>query len=150
MLPMRFFDNEVIDFALRHYYESESALVSYNPEKGIALCETTASFLPIGEFKVLFTKISELVNRERINKFIFDKRSLRTFHQPSMEWYYLVWKEEMYFAGLRVHRKLLPEDKIFRECVRLGHEKINREHPSNISHLLDIRYVESLDEAFRY
>jgi hypothetical protein len=147
---MKFYDNEIIDIKLKHFYESEGALVSYNSDKSIAICETTSTYIPIGEFKILFTKISELIKKEKIRKFIFDKRSLRTFHQPSMEWYYLTWKEEMYNEGLSVYRKILPNDPIFRESVRIGHANINKEYPENISKKLDIRYVETLDEAVHY
>jgi len=144
---MNFSSQEVIDLKLKHFYESEGAIVSYNDEHKIAICETTGTFIPFAEFKILFRKISELVENQSIKKFIFDKRSLKTFHQPSMEWYYLIWKKDMYSLGLKVHRKILPQDRIFRECVRLGHEKIKREFPDNMTHLLDIQYAESLEEA---
>jgi hypothetical protein len=39
--------------------------------------------------------------RDEIEKIILDKRALHVFHQPSLEWYYVVWKEQMHAYGLR-------------------------------------------------
>jgi hypothetical protein len=123
------------------------ASVSFIPASRIAICTVTAAYIPITEFKELFTSISELVLKEKITKFIFDKRKMTAFHQPSMEWYHLVWKEEMYGKGLTSHRKLLPDDKLFEQSVITGRKKIAREHPDFKFDKFDILYCNSIEEA---
>src|SRR6478752_2619536 len=79
----------------------------------VAVVEATSSYIPIEQFKEAFNHIGELVKHEQITKLIFDKRKLSVFHQPSMEWYFVDWKEKMFNDGLKTHRKLLPADEVF-------------------------------------
>jgi hypothetical protein len=109
--------------------------------------EAITNYIPIDQFKETFNFIGELVKEEKIQKLIFDKRNLTVFHQPSMEWYFVEWKEQMYGHGLTAHRKMLPTDKIFRQSVKIGREKINKAHPNGKFHTMDIAYAESLEEA---
>jgi hypothetical protein len=129
------------------YFSDKYASVSYHETSKTLLVTCKTSFIPEQEFKVIFGKCAELVKKSGVNKMIFDKRSLTVFHQPSMEWYHLVWKKEMMLYGLKSYRKLLPEDRIFRKSVEIGRAKILKEHPENILGQLDIRYCESLEEA---
>jgi hypothetical protein len=101
----------------------------------------------MNDFKELFNKISVLVKQEKITKFIFDKRKLTTFHQPSMEWYHLNWKEDMYKIGLKKHRKLLPNDKLFEQSVITGRKKISRDNPDFNFDKFEIIYCNTLEEA---
>ncbi len=102
------------------YFSSKHATISFLPYEKAAICTVNTAYIPMAEFQQLFEIAGELVKQESITKFIFDKRKLIAFHQPSMEWYHLVWKEEMYNYGLRSHRKLLPEDKMFERNVIAG------------------------------
>jgi hypothetical protein len=109
--------------------------------------KTTGEYIPKTQFQEIFIAVGHLVVKNKITKLIFDKRSLTVFHQPSMEWYFVVWKELMYYHGLKVHRKLLPKDDFFRESVRIGREKIMKHHPLGKYNEMDIRYSNSLLEA---
>jgi hypothetical protein len=131
----------------KEFFTSKHASVTFMPTKGIAICTVKAMYIPMADFKELFNKISELVKQEKITKFIFDKRKLTTFHQPSMEWYHLIWKEEMYKIGLKKHRKLLPNDKLFEQSVITGRKKISRENPDFNFDKFEILYCTSLQEA---
>ncbi len=131
----------------KEYLITKYASISFIPASKIAICTVNAPYIPITDFKELFSKISELVNKEKITKFIFDKRKMTTFHQPSMEWYHLIWKEEMYTIGLTSHRKLLPNDKLFEQSVITGRKKIARDNPDFIFEKFDIRYCNSIEEA---
>ena len=113
----------------------------------VAVVEATSAYIPIKQFKEAFDHIGELVIKEKISKLIFDKRKLSIFHQPSMEWYFVDWKERMFDNGLTIHRKLLPADDVFRESVKIGRAKINKAFPNGRFHLMDIAYAESLDDA---
>lgn len=113
----------------------------------VAIIEATSGYIPIEQFKEMFTFIGEIVREKKITKLIFDKRKLTVFHQPSMEWYFVEWKEKMFSLGLTKHRKILPEDRIFRESVKIGRDKINKNYPKGKYHLMDIQYAETLDEA---
>jgi len=113
----------------------------------VAVVEATSPYIPIQEFKEAFQYIGELVVRQKITKLIFDKRKLSVFHQPSMVWYFVDWKERMLENGLTTHRKLLPADNAFRESVKIGRAKINKAYPNGKFHNMDIAYAENLEDA---
>ncbi|MBL7858671.1 MAG: hypothetical protein JNM57_13365 [Cyclobacteriaceae bacterium] len=107
----------------------------------------TASYIPIDQFKLIFSHIGDYVKNEKVTKLIFDKRNLSVFHQPSMEWYFVEWKEKMFELGLVNHVKILPKDEVFRQSVKIGRNKINETYPDGKFHRMNIRYAESLEEA---
>lgn len=115
--------------------------------KNTLIVQATSPYIPKTQFQELFIAVGQLVVLHNIEKLVFDKRSLKVFHQPSMEWYFLVWKEAMYHHGLRVHRKLLPDNEIFRESVSIGRDKIKAMYPHGYYTKMDIQYAESLEEA---
>jgi len=118
------------------------------PEQATVVATTKKRFIPEGEFKKLFMSIAEFLKTHQVNKLIFDKRELKTFHQPSMEWYHVHWKPLVATLGLTKHRKILPEDNLFRKSVEIGREKIKKDHPNFDFDALDIVYVESVEEGF--
>jgi hypothetical protein len=79
-------------------------------EKQTLICELTEEYVTIEDFKEIFSETNAFIEKHQIKKFIFDKQHLRVFHQPSMEWYFLYWKKEIFDLGLKVHRKILPQD----------------------------------------
>lgn len=129
------------------FQEFKHAKVSYIPNKRIGIITATTEYIPIEEFKKIFHATEEIIRSEQIEKLIFDKRALKVFHQPSMEWYFIEWKEKMFNLGLKKHRKILPDDKIFRESVKIGRQKILSENPSLKVNEMEILYFESLEEA---
>jgi hypothetical protein len=116
-------------------------------QPSVAVVEATTNYIPLEQFKEIFTFIGELAFKKKITKLIFDKRKLSVFHQPSMEWYFVEWKEKMFDAGLKTHRKILPQDDVFRQSVRIGRDKINKTYPSKKFNQMDIQYAESIEEA---
>ncbi|WP_291780663.1 hypothetical protein [Cecembia sp.] len=128
-------------------FETRYAKVYANTDRGMVICELLSDYIPIEDFKETFKNISSIVESGKYEKFIFDKRSLRAFHQPSMEWYFLNWKNKMLELGLQKHRKILPEEKWFEKMVMIAKEQILKNNPDNIIHLLDIRYCNSIEEA---
>jgi hypothetical protein len=128
-------------------YEGRYAKVFANGNDGIIICELLVDYVPIEDFKNTFHEISKIVKKGKFHKFIFDKRALRAFHQPSMEWYFLYWKKEMYQEGITVHRKILPAEKWFEKMVMIAKKQIMESNPGNIIDNLDIKYCDSLDEA---
>ncbi len=132
----------------------EYKLLHQTPEANVyvtgssMICELLVPYVTIEKFQELFSKLSTIVAEYKIDKFIFDKRSLRTFHQPSMEWYFTVWKEEMYKLGLNKHRKILPVGQDwFAEAVHAGREFIREKYPDCIAFKLDMQYVDSIEEG---
>jgi hypothetical protein len=113
----------------------------------VAVVEATASYIPIEQFKEAFNYIGELVKKDQITKLIFDKRKLSVFHQPSMEWYFVEWKERMFNDGLVIHRKILPNDEVFKQSVKIGRDKINKGFPNGKFHQMDIGYSDTLEDA---
>ena len=139
--------NQQIKSEFKDYHSSRFSRIYYNADIKTIICELKSEYVPIEHFKDTFYKISELVEAGNNYKFIFDKRSLRAFHQPSMEWYFVIWKKEMYEKGLRIHRKILPPEPWFRKSVAIAKEQISREHQELILDKLDIQYCESIEEA---
>jgi hypothetical protein len=113
------------------------------------IIEATANYIPIEKFKEIFVGIGEIVAKQGIKKLIFDKRQLTVFHQPSMEWYFVEWKEKMFGLGLKTHRKILPQDEVFRQSVKIGREKITKAFPDGKYKEMDIQYAETLEEAIK-
>ncbi|QSE99338.1 hypothetical protein JR347_05450 [Fulvivirga lutea] len=107
----------------------------------------TGTYITIDEFKSIFNYIGELVKSHKITKLVFDKRKLNVFHQPSMEWYFVEWKEKMFDLGLKTHRKILPEDQVFRQSVKIGRQQIAEKYPNGKFNEMDIQYFENLDDA---
>jgi hypothetical protein len=142
-------NNNLKKMQLKEVLSTKRAKISVVEGSNIAVIEALDSYIPIEEFKVIFQKTGELVKLERISKLIFDKTKLKVFHQPSMEWYFTEWKEEMFHLGLKTHRKILPNDKIFQESVRIGRLKIYADFPNHKFHQMDIQYAGSIEEAIK-
>ncbi|WPP50672.1 hypothetical protein [Catalinimonas niigatensis] len=140
-------DKQLTQYEFKEYYISRFSQVSYNKEFKTIVCKLTSEYVPIEHFKDTFLKISELVEAGNNYKFIFDKRSLKAFHQPSMEWYFVVWKKDMHKKGLRIHRKILPPEPWFKKSVEIAKEQIYRDHKDLIAAQLDIKYCNSIEEA---
>ena len=112
-----------------------------------AIVEALTNYIPLIPFKEIFEYIGVLAKEKKLKKLIFDKRKLSIFNQPSMEWYFIEWKEKMYDQGLTIHRKILPTDDVFRQSVRIGREKINKNFPDKKYNKMDIQYAETIEEA---
>ncbi len=116
-------------------------------DQPILVIEATSSYIPVDEFKKIFAKAAEAVRENAVQRVIFDKRALEVFHQPSMEWYFTAWKEEVLDHGMKTHRKLLPSDFAFRQSVKIGRMRISEKYPDLRTDEMDIQYAESLEEA---
>lgn len=139
--------SEIQDFELA--YEERYARVLVSAEKKIVICELLADYIPIEDFKEAFGQIGKIVKGGSFEKFIFDKRSLRAFHQPTMEWYFIHWKKDMLAYGLKTHRKILPTEKWFEKMVQIAKQQILETYPDNIIDQLDIQYCDTIEEAIK-
>jgi hypothetical protein len=139
--------SEIQDFELA--FEERYARVLVNTEKGIVICELLADYIPIEDFKETFLQIGKIIEAGDFEKFIFDKRSLRAFHQPTMEWYFIHWKRDMLAFGLKTHRKILPTEKWFEKMVQIAKQQILENYPDNIIDQLDIQYCNTIEEAIK-
>jgi len=135
----------VMDFDLA--FEHKYARVWSNPIRKIVICELLTDYVPIEDFKEVFAEIGDLVKAGDFTKFIFDKRALRAFHQPTMEWYFIHWKKEMLGYGLKTHRKILPAEKWFEKMDQIAKAQIITQYPDNIIDQLDIAYCDTLEAA---
>lgn len=128
-------------------FELRDASVYASPGHKIIICKLHQDYIPIEEFKKIFHKISDIVKAGDYEKFIFDKRSLRAFHQPTMEWYFIHWKKDMLQYGVKTHRKILPAERWFAKMVQIAKDQIMQNYPDNIVEQLDIQYCDSIEEA---
>lgn len=140
---METIDNVQLELKL----EFERAKVYISQEHSSAVIIATDTYMPIEEFKETFHKAGAVIAEHQLTKLVFDKRNLSVFHQPSMEWYFVEWKGEMAKIGLVTHRKLLPQDSVFRQSVKIGRAKIDRDYPDHAYHQLDIGYAEDMKQA---
>jgi hypothetical protein len=116
-------------------------------EKGIIACVITADYIPISKFKELFEMMSEEIKVGTFEKFVFDKSALRTFHQPSMKWYFTEWKTAMIPFGLKKHFKVLPKLEYFRKSVEAARKPLLAKYPKEILDVIRIEYFETVEEA---
>lgn len=133
------------DFSLKCKSQFSSLYVSEHLK--MAICIADAEYIPIEKFKETFLRISELIHQMEIKHLIFDKRKLRTFHQPSMEWYFAVWKPEIKKKGLVNHYKILPDLEWFEKAVEAGKHEIFKKFSKEILNGISIVYVKSIEEV---
>jgi len=139
------FSPVILDFKLA--FEQRYVKVWVNSARKTIICELLTDYVPIEDFKEAFGEIGKLVEAGDFEKFIFDKRALRAFHQPTMEWYFIHWKKEMLGYGVKTHRKILPAEKWFEKMVHIAKAQILTQYPDNIINQLDIAYCDTVEEA---
>jgi hypothetical protein len=128
-------------------YDSPYSFLYYNKSLEMALCIAKVNYIPIDNFKGVFLSISDLIEDYPIKHLLFDKRTLRTFHQPSMEWYFAIWKPEIKKKGLTNHYKILPPLEWFAQAVNAGKFEISTKYPKDILAGITINYVDSIENA---
>jgi hypothetical protein len=138
-----FLDDFEFDLKCKTDYSS----LYINEQLKMAICVADEEYIPIDNFKDTFLRISELIKEIEIKNLVFDKRKLRTFHQPSMEWYFAVWKPEMKKQGLTSHFKILPKLDWFEKAVEAGKYEIFQKFSKEILNGISIKYVTSVEEA---
>lgn len=136
--------------ATKEIVTSKHAHIYYIIDKQTVVLKLLVAYIPFENFKEAMQQVEAFLEQNPVKKMILDKSSLRIFHQPSMEWYHVVWKEAMYDKGLSVYRKILPDDKLFEESVKIGRERIIKENPEFNIHKFNIRYCKSLKEALEH
>lgn len=141
--------NEQLDFALTSYYSNEYGNLWVVNEGKIGICEALQPYIPQCRFQDLFAQAKDMIKDYGQSVLIFDKRALQAFHQPSMEWYYVTWKDEVYReAGLKTHVKILPLTPWFHKAVEAGKNEILNNYPDHPTlNALDIHYTDTITEA---
>lgn len=117
------------------------------PDCHCGLFIATSEYIPIEPFKEAFNKALSVAENKQWKHFIFDKRKLNVFHQPSMEWYYTQWKKELLTLGLDTHFKILPQEKWFKTSVDAGLKEIKEKNPDFNFEAFEVRYVDTIEEA---
>jgi hypothetical protein len=135
-------ENFIVEKEFKH-----AKVLTVTNSPNTAIVEALTNYIPLEPFKEIFNFIGELARKKNLTKLIFDKRKLTVFHQPSMEWYFVEWKEKMFDQGLNTHRKILPADDVFRQSVRIGREKIDKNYPTKKFNQMDIQYAETIEDA---
>lgn len=134
--------------SLKTVKEFEASKVSEVEGKPDTLVISANShYIHIDDFKKLFEYAGMIAKERGIERLVFDKRRLTAFHQPSMEWYYTEWKDKMFDLGLKTHRKILPDNNVFKMAVKAGKEKLSEKYPDAKFHQMDIKYSDSVEEA---
>jgi hypothetical protein len=119
----------------------------FNEKLKMAICFAEEEYIPIEHFKDMFLHISAMIEQFEVKHLVFDKQKLRTFHQPSMEWYFAVWKPAIKEKGLTNHYKILPKLDWFEKAVEAGKHEIFQKFSKEILNGITISYVTSMEEA---
>ncbi len=137
------------ELGFENIFANEFGMGYVYPSMGTIALVAVADYIPITKFKELFEMMADEVkaNDGVYSKFIFDKRALRTFHQPSMKWYFMDWKTEMVNYGLVKHFKILPEIEYFKKAVEAARKPLLNKYPKDILERLRIEYYDSVAEA---
>lgn len=131
-------------------YSDQAGKIYTCNDSNIILCKLLQAYTPIDDFMNLLKQQMTIIEMYGCEKFIFDKRAIRGFHQPSMEWYYLTWKVEAYKRfGLEKHRKLFTKEEWFLKCIEAGRAQIKLKDPGSIVHSFDIQVCDDLADAMR-
>ena len=128
-------------------FENTYAVVTYLSEFRTLICIVKTSYIPMVDFQVTFNQLEALVKDRSITTMVFDKSKLTTFHQPSMEWYHVHWKEKMYHHGLKNYRKILPPNDFFVQSVQVGRQNIRKKNPDFDFDKYNIQYFDTLEAA---
>lgn len=129
-------------------FESEYAVCYTHEESKTIGCEIKVEYIPISKFKETFQALAEEVKAGNFEKFIFDKSALKTFHQPSMKWYFTEWKTELLNYGLNKHFKILPDLPWFKKSVEVARKPLLKNYPPEILSQLRIEYYDTVALAF--
>ena len=133
-----------LEYQFEEIYDKKFGKIFHLPQVKSVVCELTQPYVPIEKFRKIFELVGQVITDYKAERFIFDKRQLKAFHQPSMEWYFVEWKQEMYQHGMRVHRKILPPEDWFEQAVKAGRAQIIKKYPNIVVNELDIQYRNSL------
>ncbi|MDF2450026.1 MAG: hypothetical protein K0R26_2530 [Bacteroidota bacterium] len=138
---------DYLGFEFKLISKCSYASVYYNSELSFAMCIADVEYIPIENFKNIFLTISDLMETQTIHHLLFDKHNLRTFHQPSMEWYFAIWKPSVKHKGLTNHYKILPQQEWFKQAVNAGKHEILKKYTSEILNGIQVTYLNSIDDA---
>ena len=122
--------------------------VFFDNKNEVIFCIANIDFIPEEDFKLVFARVAQEIDKKTIKKLIFDKRNLKIFDQPSMVWYHIVWKATVKAKnGMITHRKLLPNNPDFHLSVDIGKAHIQLTNPDFDFADFDIQYVDTLEDA---
>jgi hypothetical protein len=129
------------------YFSNEYLTLMFLKEEKMGLIQAIAEYIPINKFKEVFELAAEMIEEYALESLIFDKRGLTSFHQPTMEWYFVHWKPRVRKMGLTNHYKILPSEEWFKKCVEAGRKQILDKHSETIFEGISIQYVNLISEA---
>jgi hypothetical protein len=128
-------------------WEDEFTLIADCMSKSMGIAQAKKEYIPIENFKTAFSKAKELTEQKEWNSFLFDKSKLNVFHQPSMEWYYTEWKQDLIKLGLSTHYKILPREAWFKASVEAGIKDIKSKYTEVDFSAFTVKYIDSLEEV---
>lgn len=133
--------------AFEALFTNPYAGVYYNGQFKTLVLRATESYIPIDEFKQTFEHIGQIAQQREVKSLVFDKQQLTTFDQPSMEWYFAIWKPAAKQYGIVNHFKLLPELEWFRQSVKAGQALIYQKFGTGFLAGVNISYVPTMQDA---
>ena len=144
---MKQLTHETIDLDVVEFGGNASIRLYFDVDAKIGIAEAITPYVALDDFMSGFKLSIDMIKQYELTSFIFDKRSLRAFHQPSMEWYFVEWKPRIKDLGMRNHYKILPDEDWFRKCVEAGRQDIVEAYGSEFLEGVTITYTDSIKQA---
>lgn len=113
----------------------------------VIVVKATSAHIPKTQFQETFISIGQLIAKAGHKKLICDLSNIQFYHEPTSDWYFMVWKERMFYLGLRTHRIILPLNDLLRDGFEISRQRACEALPGEKYWQLDIQYAESVDEA---
>lgn len=130
--------------------EYNNCQLIYHRQELALIITATDRYISHPEFVEAFEYAESLMGQLEIKKVVFDQRKLSVFNKESMTWYYLEWKTRLFKCGLIKHIKVMPDNKNFKQLIRLFKQDLDARFPKASYHNLQIKYCEAIQEGFKF
>ncbi|MFT4736869.1 MAG: hypothetical protein ACI8QD_002685 [Cyclobacteriaceae bacterium] len=139
--------HQILDQAGFKITDRAGQMELWTNDSGVICCIAIQEYVSIEAFKTTFQTILSIASKANFHTLIFDKRALTTFHQPTMEWYYVDWKVSAAELGIVNHFKILPPMEWFQKAVAIAKEGLDAQLKEKTGDRVVIRYTGTLKEG---
>lgn len=148
MQPLNLIEEECKDYNYQLIFTSQQVNILYINTKNLLICQINSD-INLAQFKDSLRQMTAIMQKYKIKKLVLDKRHMVTIHYLSMEWFYVIWLEQMVKLGLHAFYKILPDNELFRFGLKVSREKILHKKPQFYLQNINTYYCNSLKEVFQ-
>ncbi|OJJ20136.1 hypothetical protein BKI52_16830 [marine bacterium AO1-C] len=148
MLTSELIEEECKGHDYQTILKSQQVNVFYVGSKQALICQVNAD-INLKKFKETLIQLVPVTQKLKICQLVVDRRNMFTIHFPSLEWFYAIWLPQMIKSGVRRLHIVLPENELFRFSLRIGKQRILKEHPQLLHQDLPPNFYKNLKEVFQ-